>query len=142
MKLEEIMLEVEKALAIDETNLARESLETPKIYGNILRIRTNESMLLHKHKHALKQLYADKRDYYLGRADPAVYKEKPFNLKILKSEVDHYVDADSDIGELKLKIEVQTEKVEFLDSALKQIANRGFCIKNAIDFQKLMSGWY
>ena len=135
MKLEEIMIEVEKALAIDETNLARESLETPKIYGNILRIRTNESMILHKHKHALKQLYADKRDYYLGRADPAVYKEKPFNLKILKSEVDHYVDADGDIGELKLKI-------EFLDSALKQIANRGFCIKNAIDFQKLMSGGY
>jgi hypothetical protein len=142
MKLEDIMDEAEKYLQIDETNLGKEALETPKLYGKLLRIRTNESMLLQRYRFQIKKLYQDKRDYYLGRADPEVYKAKPFDLKILKSEVDSYIDADDEIGELNLKIEVQAEKIAYLDNALKQIANRGFMIKNAIDFQRMMNGGY
>ncbi len=142
MKLEDIMDEAEKYLQIDETNLAKESLETPKMYGKLLRIRTNESMLLQRYRFQLKKLYQDKRDYYLGRADPEVYKAKPFDLKILKSEVDSYIEADDEIQDLTLKIEVQTEKLNYLDNALKQVANRGFTIRNALDFQKMMNGGY
>ena len=142
MKLEDIMNEAEKYLHIDETNLAKESLETPKMYGKLLRIRTNESMLLQRYRFQLKKLYQDKRDYYLGRADPEVYKAKPFDLKILKSEVDSYIEADDEIQDLTLKIEVQTEKLNYLDNALKQVANRGFTIRNALDFQKMMNGGY
>lgn len=142
MKLEDIMNEAEKYLQIDETNLAKESLETPKMYGKLLRIRTNESMLLQRYRFQLKKLYQDKRDYYLGRADPEVYKAKPFDLKILKSEVDSYIEADDEIQDLTLKIEVQTEKLNYLDNALKQVANRGFTIRNALDFQKMMNGGY
>jgi len=142
LKLEDIMNETEKYLEIDETNLARESLETPKIYGKLLRIRTNESMLLQRFRFQIKKLYQDKRDYYLGRADPEVYKAKPFNVRIMKSEVDSYIDADEEIGELNLKIEVQAEKLNYLDNALKQIANRGFSIKNALDYQKMMNGGF
>jgi hypothetical protein len=142
LKLEDIMTEAEKYLEIDETNLAKESIETPKMYGRLLRIRTSESMLLQKYKFQLKKLYQDKRDYYLGRADPKVYKEKPFDLKILKSEVDTYIEADEEIRELTLKIEMQNEKIEYLDNVLKQIANRNYAIKNAIDFQKMMNGGF
>lgn len=142
MKLEDIMNEAEKYLQIDETNLAKESLETPKMYGRLLRIRTNESMLLQRYRFQLKKLYQDKRDYYLGRADPEVYKAKPFDLKILKSEVDSYIEADDEIRDLTLKIEIQTEKLNYLDNVLKQVANRGFMIRNALEFQKMMNGGY
>jgi len=142
LKLEDIMNEAEKFLQIDETNLAKESLETPKMYGKLLRIRTNESMLLQRYRFQLKKLYQDKRDYYLGRADPEVYKAKPFDLKILKSEVDSYIEADDEIRDLTLKIEVQTEKLNYLDNVLKQVANRGFMIRNALEFQKMMNGGY
>jgi len=142
LKLEDIMNEAEKYLQIDETNLAKESLETPKMYGRLLRIRTNESMLLQRYRFQLKKLYQDKRDYYLGRADPEVYKAKPFDLKILKSEVDSYIEADDEIRDLTLKIEIQTEKLNYLDNVLKQVANRGFMIRNALEFQKMMNGGY
>lgn len=142
MKIEDIMDETEKYFQIDETNLAKESIETPKIYGRLLRIRTNESMLLQRYRYQLKKLYQEKRDYYLGRSDPEVYKAKPFDLKILKSEVDSYIEADEEISDLRLKLEIQEEKINYLDNALKQIANRGFLIKNAIDFQRLMNGGY
>lgn len=140
MKIEEIMELAEKCLAIDETNLAKESLETPKIYGRLLRIRTQESMLQSKYTFQLKQLYNEKKDYYMGRADPSVYKEKPFNLKVLKSEVDSYIEADDDIQTLTVKISLQEEKIAYLDNVLKQVANRGYLIKNALDFNKLMAG--
>lgn len=142
MKLEDIMEEVEKYLRIDETNLAKESLETPKVYGNVLRIRSHESMVLQKYKFQLKKMYNDKKEYYLGRSDPEVYKKKPFDLKILKSEVDSYIEADDEINDLTLKIEVQNEKIHYLDNALKQIGNRGFLIKNALDYQRMMNGGY
>ena len=134
------MEETEAALQIDETCLDKESLETPKIYGRLLRLRTQEAYTLMKLKWQLKQLYQDKRDYYLGRASPEVYRAKPFDLKILKSEVDTYVNADEEIGDVSLKIEMQQEKVKYLEDALKQVANRGFQIKNAIDYQRMMNG--
>ncbi len=142
MNLDEIMTVCEKCLEIDETNLARESLETPKIYGKVLRIRSDESLYLKKLEYELKILFQNKRDYYLGRGTAEDYKNKPFDLKILKSEVNTYIDADSDIQRLNLKIQLQEEKINYLDSVLKQISNRGFLIKNAIDFQKLMNGAY
>lgn len=142
MRLEDIMDEAEKYLEIDETNLAKEALETPKIYGKLLRIRTHESMLLQKFKFQLKKLYQTKKEYYLGRAEPEIYKEKPFNLKILKSEVDSYIEADDEIQDLTLKIQVQEEKISYLESALRQVANRGFMIKHALDFNRLMNGGY
>lgn len=140
MKIEDIMEETEDALQIDETRLDKESLETPKIYGRLLRLRTQEAYTLMKLKWQLKQLYQDKRDYYLGRASPEVYKANPFDLKILKSEVDTYVNADAEIGDVSLKIDMQQEKVKYLEDALKQVANRGFQIKNAIDYQRMMNG--
>lgn len=142
MNLEDIMNEAEKYLRIDETNLAKEALETPTVYGRVLRIRTNESMVQRSLNYKLKKMYIDKREYYLGRADPQVYKEKPFDLKILKSEVDTYVEADSEIIDLTTRIELQEEKISYLDNALKQISNRGFMIKHAIDFQRMLNGGY
>lgn len=140
MKLEDIIETVEKFLEIDETNLGKESLESPKQYGQALRIRTQESMMLKKLRFQYKKMYSEKKDYYMGRASPEVYKAKPFDLKILKSEVDSYIEADDEVQELVLKIEVQEEKVQYLDAALKQIANKNYAVKNAIDFQKMMAG--
>lgn len=140
MKLEDIMAEVEKCLNIDETNLAKESLETPKMYGKILNIRTNESILLQRYKYQMKKLYQEKRDYYLGRSEPKVYKENPLNIRIMKSEVDSYIEADKEVIDLNTKIDIQIEKLNYLDNALKQIASRGFIIKNAIDYQKMING--
>lgn len=142
MKLEDIMEEAEKYLSIDETNLAKEALDTPRVYGVMLRIRSNEGMLLQRYRYQLKRLYVEKKEYYLGRSAPEVYKAKPFDLKILKSEVDSYIESDDEVADLTLKIEVQNEKLSYIDNALKQISNRGFMIKHAIDYQKMMNGGF
>ena len=142
MKLQDIMDMVEGFLKIDETNLSRESLATSEYYAKVLRIRTEESVRLNILKGDLKRLYVTKREYYGGSADPEVYKEKPFNRRLIKAEVEQYIEADSEIQTIITKIDVQQEKLTYLNDALKQISNRNFNIKNSIDYQKLLAGGY
>ena len=59
---------------------------------------------------------------------------------ILKADVPMYMEADKEIIDLSLKIGLQQEKVEFLESIIKSLNNRGYNIKAAIDFLKFTSG--
>ena len=78
--------------------------------------------------------------YYTGKADPSVYIEKPFNLKILRQDVDKYIDSDEEVIRAKQKVDYLNTVVDFLDRSIKQISNRTFTIKNAIDWKKFTSG--
>ena len=44
------------------------------------------------------------------------------------------------IHQLKQKVEYVSTVIDFLESTIKQISNRGFQIKNAIDWRKFTSG--
>ena len=66
--------------------------------------------------------------------------ELPAKGMILKSDIPMYLDGDPDIINLSLKISYQQEKIECLESIIKSIMNRGFLIKNAIDWQKFTMG--
>jgi hypothetical protein len=65
---------------------------------------------------------------------------EPFALKLLKQDLPIYLDADRDLININLQIGMQEEKVEVLDSILKTIANRGYAIKNYIDWKKFENG--
>jgi hypothetical protein len=54
--------------------------------------------------------------------------------------VDKYLDADPELAKYKQKVDYIQTVVDFLDRTLKQISNRGFQIKNAIDWRKFTSG--
>ena len=51
-----------------------------------------------------------------------------------------YMDADEDIIKLSLKIGVQQEKIELLESIIKTLINRGYNIKTALDWQRFING--
>ena len=82
----------------------------------------------------------EKWEYYTGKADASVYAEKPFDLKILRTDIDKYLDSDIDLQKQKQKVDYLDTAVEFLDRTIRQIGNRGFTIKNAIDWRKFTSG--
>jgi hypothetical protein len=85
-------------------------------------------------------LKREKWEYYTGKADPQVYKEKPFDLKILKTDIDKYLESDIDLQKLKQKVDYLNTTVDYLDRTIRQITNRTFTIKNAIDWRKFTSG--
>ena len=79
-------------------------------------------------------------EYYTGKADPSVYREKPFDLKVLKNDVHIYINADEDIQKIQAKIIYQEAIVNYLEQILRMINTRSFTIKNAIEWRRFTSG--
>ena len=140
MDLEQLQDLAEKKLKINDTELDLESLKTPQLHNEFLKHLTKFKLLLSKAQIEYYTQRKEKWEYYTGKAPQQVYAEKPFNLKILKTDIDKYMDADPELVKLKSKVEYIQAVIDFLDRTLKQISNRGFQIKNAIDWRKFTSG--
>jgi hypothetical protein len=64
----------------------------------------------------------------------------PQSLRLLKSDIPTYIDADKDVVDASLKMGVQEAKVEYLESIIKQINNRNFILSNIINWEKFRTG--
>ena len=117
-----------------------ESLKTPQLHNKYLKYLNKFKLLLTRSEDELKNITKDKWEYYTGKSDPAVYQAKPFNLKILKQDVDKYINSDEEYQRAYQKVKYLETVVDFLDRTVRQISNRGFVIKNAIDWRKFTSG--
>ena len=140
MNLEELQAQADKDLVIDDTELDTESLKTPILHNKYLQYYTKFNLLLKKSQWEEKTIQREKWEYYTGKAPQEVYALKPFNLKLLKTDVDKYLDADPELAKYKQKVDYIQTVIDFLDRTIKQISNRGFQIKNAIDWRKFTSG--
>ena len=140
MNLEELQNLADKKLKINDTELDLESLKTPQLHNEFLKHLTTFKLMLSRAETEYNILKKDKWEYYTGKADASVYAEKPFDLKILRTDIDKYLDADIDLQKAKQKVDYLNTTVDFLDRTIRQISNRGFTIKNAIDWRKFTSG--
>ena len=140
MTFEELQALADKDLKINDTELDLESLKTPALHNKWMKFHNQYTNLLKKAEQDLAVLTREKWEYYTGKADPSVYQAKPFNLKLLKPDVDKYLKSDDEIIKLEQKVTYISSVVDYLDRTIKLISNRGFQIKNAIDWQKFTSG--
>lgn len=144
MKLEDIFAAWQNDSNINRDDLDRESLNASNLHHKYHKIYTHERIVLRKYELELKQLRLEKFEFYT-QGPTRESQEKGWQLppagKILKADANTYVDADKDVTELSLKAGLQHEKIELLGSIIKSIMNRGFQIKNAIDFMKFQSGF-
>lgn len=140
MTLEQLQELAEKKLKINDTELDLESLKTPQLHNEFLKHLTTFKLMLSRAETEYNILKKDKWEYYTGKADAEVYAKKPFDLKILRTDIDKYLDADVDLQKAKQKVDYLETTVDFLDRTIRQISNRGFTIKNAIDWRKFTSG--
>lgn len=140
MDLEQLQTEADKDLKINDLELDIESLKTPQLHNKYLKHYTKFKLLLTRTEDELKIIRRDKWEYYTGKADPQVYQLKPFNFKILKTDIDKYIEADEDIQKLTQKVIYLNTVVDFLDRTLRIIINRTYIIKNAIEWKRFTSG--
>ena len=128
---------------IDRSELGEASTTIPKLHYKYYKLYSQERLTLRKLEAEYKVLFKDKWEYYQGNMSEEDLKERewePFPLKVLKTDIDKYIDSDTDIVKHNYKIEYQKEKIDFLDSVIRSINNRGFQIKNAIDWEKFKVG--
>ena len=142
MKLDEIYDQWKKDSDLDKTELGDESLKIPKLHHKYFQVYTSEKLLLRKYEGELKQLKLSKYEFYtMGPTEdtPREWKLPPRGM-ILKGDIPMYLEGDQDIINLSLKIGLQQEKVELLESIIKSLTNRGFQIKAAIDWYRFTMG--
>jgi hypothetical protein len=125
---------------IDGDILDEESLKIPQLHSKYLNYLSDVKLLKIKKEQEYKTLIREKFEYYTGKAEPEVYQEKPFDLKILKQDLALYMDSDPEIQLLQTRINYYEEIIYFLEKVLSCINNRGFQIKNSIDWQRFMQG--
>lgn len=143
MKLEDIQNLWRNDSEIDRSELGEASLRIPQLHSKYFNIFSDERLALRKYESSYKKLYKQKFEYYNGTMSEEELREhgyEPFQLRILRSDIGVYMQSDNDLNQLELRIEMQKEKVEFLESIIKNLPARGYQINAAISWEKFKVG--
>ena len=132
----------EKDAKIDMDNLHIESTNIPSLHAKYFEIYNTIFLLRKKAEQQRKNIRHDRYEYFSGKADPDVYVENPFPKKIRdKDTMQKYLDADEKLSQINLKIDYYETQLNYIESILKQISNRTYQIKNAIEWSKFIAGY-
>ena len=140
MTLDELKLQVQKDLKVNDEHLDTESLKNQEIKAKYLDVKSKYELLLYRAKGEYKRIYRDKWEYYGGKADAKVYVSKPFDIKVLKTDLSVYITSDEEIIDAENKIGYLETVVEYIKGVIKSVDNRGWDIKNAIEWKKFEAG--
>ena len=140
MNLDELKPQVSQDLRVNDEHLDTESLKNQEIKAKYLDHKSKFELLLFKAKGDYKRLYREKWEYYGGKADAKVYASKPFDLKVLKTDLGVYISADEEIIDAENKIGYLETVVDYIKGVIKSVDNRGWDIKNAIEWKKFEAG--
>ena len=140
MDLETLQNQADVDLKIDDTELDLESIRTPQLHNKYLKLFTKYSLQLKKVKDDYDGLYKFKWEYYTGKSTMEVYQAEPFDLKVLKSDVHIYLNADAELQKLGQRQEYLNVVVVYLERVLREINNRNWNIRNTIEWKKFLHG--
>ena len=143
MTLEQLMEEWRKDAPIDSTELGVASMKVPELHAKYLKLYFEERRKLKAYEFQGKDLSLKKYEYYNGRLSQEELDElnwEPFAKRLLKNEIEMYIDSDKDIIQNNVRLVNQKEKLSFLEEVIKNINQRNFQIKNAIDWKKFTNG--
>ena len=140
MKIDEIIEQIEADKKIDHTQLDNESLKIPEQAVKYQQLAHDEALRLRFLEKEYNVARYNRWMYYMGKAGPAVYVKEPFDHKVLKSDVNIYLDSDLILNEVQDRLTAQAEKLKLVVEAGKVMQNKSFNIKNALEHQKFMGG--
>ena len=135
MNLETLNDMWEKDSPLDDEKLDHDSLSIPKLHAKYLRLYNNFVTLKDQAELEVKRTYRDRWEYYTGKS------EKPFPMKLIKTDVGIYLEADQEYQKSVLKAKYLNQMVDAIKTILSAINNRSFHIKNAVEFAKFLKGY-
>lgn len=143
MKIEDIMANWEKDSAIDKTELGDAALNITRLHEKYLRIYTSEKLVYNKINKDYKVLWRDKYEFYTQGPSKETQDKgwvMPAKGRIIKQEIDIYMEADSDLSDMESKLELLKLKLDYLENVLKIIHNMNYKIRAAIDWNRFING--
>ena len=135
MNLDKLNEMWEQDSQLNDEKLDHDSLAIPKLHAKYLRLYNNFVTLRDQAELDVKRTYRDRWEYYTGKS------EKPFPVKLIKTDVAIYLEADQEYQKSVLKAKYLNQMVEAIKTILSAINNRSFHIKNAVEFAKFLKGY-
>jgi hypothetical protein len=129
---------------INDDHLDRESVKTPNLHSKYLRILIQHKMKLSALQVEYNLMRQRKFRYYRGEMGKIELEELKWQqwqgVKPLKNEMEEFLDGDSDLNKITIKIAYIKNMIEALESILNQIKARDWQIRNAIQWKQFVAG--
>jgi hypothetical protein len=143
MQIDEILSQWKEDSKIDRLELGNGSLRTQELHAKYIDIFFHERAMLLRLKDKHNKLKRLRYEYWMGYLPTEDLKENgwpPQPLKIIKADIDLYMDGDEVLSDANMRLLLQQEKVNVLQEIIKSINQRGYHIKNAVDWERFKSG--
>ena len=141
MNLEQIQEMWQKDSVIDPDNLHDESLKIPQLHSKYYTVYNTITLLREKAKTSYSKIKLERYNFYTGKAEPEVYVEEPFPYNVReKDDIQRHLEADEKLTNIDLKIRYYDTELKFLEEIIKNVSNRTFQIKNAIEWNRFQAG--
>ena len=141
MNLEQIQDMWQKDSVIDPDNLHDESLKIPQLHSKYYTLYNTITLLREKARDSYNKIKLERYTFYTGKAPAEVYAEEPFPYKVReKDAIQRHLEADEKLTNMDLKIRYYDTELKFLEEIIKNVSNRTFQIKNAIEWNRFQAG--
>jgi len=141
MNLEKIQEMWQTDSVIDPDNLHDESLKIPQLHSKYYTLYNTITLLREKARTQYTKIKLERYNYYTGKAEPEVYIEEPFPYKVReKDAIQRHLEADERLTTVDLKIRYYDATLKFLEEIIKNVSNRTYQIKNAIEWNRFQAG--
>jgi hypothetical protein len=125
--------------------LAGEAKRIPELHSKYYNMYYKEALKVKKLRSDYKELELLKREWLDGTMAEEDLKElgwRPNQKRIIRQDMDKYIQADKDIINMSLKIDYHSARANFLEDIVRTIHGRNFIIKSMIDILKFQHGEY
>jgi hypothetical protein len=127
---------------INQDELDTESLKVPQLHAKYYELYNTILLLRKKAEQQYSGILLERRKFYMGKAETQVYVDEPFPYKVRdKEDLKLYLDVDEKLSKIKLKIDYYDTMLRYLEEILKQVSNRTYQIKNAIEWRRFTAGY-
>jgi hypothetical protein len=144
MNIDQLQQEWDKDCEIDDNYLGEQATATPKLHAKYVKMLINVKLKHTKLQSDYNLLRKNKFRYYRGELSRDELTDLGWSqwqgVKPLKNEMDEFLQGDSDLNVLKVKIDYLETMIYFLESVLGQIKARDWQIKTHVEWKKFLSG--
>jgi len=141
MNLEQIQDMWQKDSVIDPDNLHDESLKIPQLHSKYYTLYNTITLLREKAREQYSKIKLERYNFYTGKATAEVYAKEPFPYKVREKEaIQRHLEADDRLTKIDLKIRYYDATLKFLEEIIKNVSNRTYQIKNAIEWNRFQAG--
>lgn len=114
------------------------------LHSKYLKIMVTHNDLLHDTERALKRATAIRTAYYTGkisREEEKKYGWEPYQQILSGKQLTDVLDVDASLAAGQKRVVFHTDMVEACKLIIKEVGNRSYQIRSAIDWQKVRDGF-